>query len=138
MQSPFPTRPRIPLTAPGQPTLALQVQHPPHQADESTDVLYVHGSTFGADVQAWWSGDWLYDPACVEAPTLLVRGEWGSLCTDTDSATLLDALGSTHKADCKIERATHLMQLEIQRGLLYHHTNAFLQEVMSTNTQESV
>jgi alpha-beta hydrolase superfamily lysophospholipase len=90
----------------------------------------------GADVQAWWSGDWLYEPACVEAPTLLVRGEWDSLCTDADAATLLDALGSEQKADCKIERATHLMHLESQREVLYRHTKEFLQHV--TTTEESV
>ncbi len=91
----------------------------------------------GADVQAWWSGDWMYDPAGVEAPTLLVRGEWDSLCTDADAANLLDALGSTHKLDRRIEHATHLMHLEKQRGLLYEHTNQFLQEV-TTNTKEFV
>jgi len=92
----------------------------------------------GADVQAWWSGNWLYEPARVEVPTLLVRGEWDSLCTDADAATLLAALGSTHKADCRIARATHLMHLESQRGVLYHHTNTFLQDLMTTHTQESV
>jgi alpha-beta hydrolase superfamily lysophospholipase len=91
----------------------------------------------GADVQAWWSGDWLYDPACVQAPTLLVRGEWDSLCTDVDATALLGALGSTHKTDCRIERATHLMHLESQRAVLYRHTNDFLQEV-TNNTKEFV
>ena len=91
-------------------------------------------------MQAWWAGDWLYEPACVTAPTLPVRGEWDSLCTDTDAATLLDALRSSHKADCKIKCATHLMHLESQRGLLYQHTNNFLQEIAATEittTKES-
>nr|WP_295782043.1 alpha/beta fold hydrolase [Rhodoferax sp.] len=88
-----------------------------------------------ADVQAWRSGHWLYEPGCVEAPTLLVRGEWDSLCTDADATTLLEALGSTHKADCKIESATHLMHLESQREVLYRHTNAFLQHI---TTEESL
>lgn len=90
----------------------------------------------GADVQAWWSGDWLYQPACVEAPTLLVRGAWDSLCTDADAATLLGALGSQHTADRKVERATHLMHLECHRTELYRHTNDFLQSVLTTTTQE--
>jgi alpha-beta hydrolase superfamily lysophospholipase len=318
VQSSFPTRPRIPLRAPGQPTLALQVQYPPHRKDAGTDVLYLHGSTFGADmsifyrldghswadalndaglsvwgfdwagyghserypqgvttpvgrmadvlpqlrrvvgairarnsdrpialiahswgggvaaayaalypqdvkalvlfgpitprtptgntappaapaashytvslwaqyrrfvedvprgqpqvlseahfqawgeaylatdptartrtppsvwtptgpsadVQAWWSGDWMYAPACVKAPTLVVRGEWDSLCTDADAKTLLDALGSTDKRDCKIARATHLMHLEAQREVLYRHTNEFLQFTTSTTTTQ--
>ncbi|MES2951340.1 MAG: alpha/beta fold hydrolase [Pseudomonadota bacterium] len=90
----------------------------------------------GSDVQAWWSGDWMYEPACVKAPTLLVHGEWDSLCTDADAATLLDALGSAHKVGHKIGRATHLMHLEAQREVLYAHTNNFLQYV--TTTEESV
>ena len=91
----------------------------------------------GADVQAWWSGEWLYQPACVGAPTLLVRGEWDSLCTDTDAATLLNALGSVHKVDCKIKRATHLMHLEGQREALYRHTHEFLQHATTTTAEES-
>lgn len=83
-----------------------------------------------ADVRAWWSGEWLYAPAQVRAPTLLVRGEWDSLCSDADAATLLAALGSTHAQDCRIERATHLMHLEAQRGVLHQHTNQFLLDVL--------
>lgn len=84
-----------------------------------------------ADIRAWWSGKWLYEPSQVQAPTLLVRGEWDSLCTDTDANTLLNALGSPHAVDCKIERATHLMHLEAQRSVLYQRTNAFLQEALA-------
>lgn len=79
-----------------------------------------------ADVRAWWSGHWLFEPADVKASTLLVRGEWDSLCTDADAATLLNALGSEHKSDCKIGCATHLMHLETQRVELYRQTNEFL------------
>ena len=86
----------------------------------------------GADVRAWWSGDWLYAPADVQAPTMVVRGEWDSLCTDTDAATLLGALGSAHTVDCKIEHATHLMHLESQRSVLYRNTNDFLQSITTT------
>ena len=57
VQSSFPTRPRIPLGAPGRPGLALQVQHPSHQTDDRSDVLYVHGSTFGADMSIFYRFD---------------------------------------------------------------------------------
>lgn len=83
-----------------------------------------------ADLRAWWSGEWLYEPARVQAPTLLVRGAWDSLCTDADAATLLAALGSPCKADCRIEDATHLMHLEQQRGALYRQVNTFLLEAL--------
>ena len=88
----------------------------------------------GLDVQAWWSGEWLYEPAQVQAPTLLVRGAWDALCTDADAKTLLNALGSAQKADCKIARATHLMHLESQRTVLHEHTNAFLQTLFRNDT----
>ena len=57
VQSSFPTRPRIPLTAPGQAALALQVLHLPQNRDDPSDVLYVHGSTFGADMSIFYRFD---------------------------------------------------------------------------------
>jgi alpha-beta hydrolase superfamily lysophospholipase len=83
-----------------------------------------------ADVRAWWSGQWLFEPADVKASTLLIRGEWDSLCTDADAATLLNALGGAHRSDCRIARATHLMHLETQRVELYRQTNEFLRAVI--------
>ncbi|MDL2356256.1 MAG: alpha/beta fold hydrolase [Pseudomonadota bacterium] len=80
-----------------------------------------------ADVQALWSGQALYDPACIAAPTLLVRGEWDTVCTGADAHQLLRALGSARKSAVTIERATHLVHLESQRGLLYNAVNTFLQ-----------
>lgn len=85
-----------------------------------------------ADVRAWWSGEWLYEPARVLAPTLLVRGAWDSLCTDADAAKLLAALGSPRKTDCRIDGATHLMHLEQQRGALYQRANAFLLDALAS------
>jgi alpha-beta hydrolase superfamily lysophospholipase len=79
-----------------------------------------------ADVLALWSGQSLYDPKRIVAPTLLVRGEWDSACDDDDAASLMAALGSADKAHVKIERATHLMHLETQRGALYDEVNRFL------------
>lgn len=82
-----------------------------------------------ADVLALWSGQDLYDPSLIIAPTLLVRGEWDSVCADADAHCLLRALGSADKTDARIERATHLMHLESQRGLLYNAVNTFLQRI---------
>ncbi len=82
-----------------------------------------------ADIRAWWSGQWQFEPSQVVAPTLLVRGAWDSLCTDADAAVLLGALGSTHTVDRTVECATHLMHLEAQRDQLYQHVNQFLSTV---------
>ena len=64
-----------------------------------------------ADIGALWSGQALYDPSLIRAPTLLVRGEWDSLCTDADVSHLL-------------------MHLESQRGVLHNRVNMFLERTM--------
>lgn len=79
-----------------------------------------------ADIAALWSGQALYDPARVAAPTLLVRGEWDSLCTDADAGRLCAAMTACSVEDVKIPRATHLMHLERQRSELYAVVNRFL------------
>lgn len=83
-----------------------------------------------ADIGALWTGRALYDPSLVIAPTLLVHGEWDSLCTEADASHLLSALGSKDKVDVTIERATHLMHLESQRQVLHNRVNLFLQRTM--------
>ena len=83
-----------------------------------------------ADIGAMWSGQALYDPSLIVAPTLVVRGDWDSLCADADASSLLSGLGSKDKADVKIARATHLMHLESQRILLHDHVNAFMKRTM--------
>jgi alpha-beta hydrolase superfamily lysophospholipase len=82
-----------------------------------------------ADIAALWSGQALYDPAKVRAPTLLVRGEWDTLCTDGDAGRLLSALAAPIRQDAKIPRATHLMHLEQQCSQLHAAVNRFLEEV---------
>ncbi|MQA19391.1 alpha/beta fold hydrolase [Rugamonas rivuli] len=78
------------------------------------------------DVRALWSGHALYDPARIGTPTLLVRGEWDSVCSEADAVRLLTELGGSIKVCKTIPRATHLMHLESSRGLLYNAVNAFL------------
>jgi pimeloyl-ACP methyl ester carboxylesterase len=78
------------------------------------------------DLTELWSGKALYEAERITMPTLIVRGEWDSVCNDQDAATLLASIGTEHKRDCKIERATHLMHLETQRVSLYQAVNDFL------------
>lgn len=85
-------RPFWRLEEPGQPIVALQVQAPTaaaHSGAHGVDVVYPHGSTFGADLSIFSSFDgrsWAdaltpseWTPAGPGAdvlePTLLVRGE---------------------------------------------------------------
>jgi pimeloyl-ACP methyl ester carboxylesterase len=80
-----------------------------------------------ADILAAWSGELAYDPARIAAPTLIVRGEWDSLCTDADARWLLDALSAAPvRGDAKISKGTHLMHLEASRDELYGATATFL------------
>jgi alpha-beta hydrolase superfamily lysophospholipase len=81
------------------------------------------------DVRALWSGEALYDPTHILAPTLLVRGQWDSACTDDDAVHLMAALQVADKTDVVIAQATHLMHLERQRGALHDEVNRFLLRV---------
>jgi len=74
-----------------------------------------------------WAGKLGYDPAAISAPVAIIRGEWDSLCTDTDAAGLFRSLtASPVRRDVKISRATHLMHLESGRFALYRETGSFL------------
>lgn len=79
------------------------------------------------DIFDAWAGELAYDPACVQAPVAIIRGEWDGMCTDEDARWLLGALrASPVRRDVKIGRATHLMHLEENRWALYRETEAFL------------
>jgi pimeloyl-ACP methyl ester carboxylesterase len=79
------------------------------------------------DILRAWHGDLAYDPAQVRAPIAIVRGEWDGLVPDDDARWLFDAFkASPIRRDIKINRATHLMHLELMRPALYRETNEFL------------
>jgi pimeloyl-ACP methyl ester carboxylesterase len=79
------------------------------------------------DIFDAFAGDLAYDPARVRAPVAIIRGEWDSLCTDTDAAWLFGALcNAPLRRDIKIARATHLMHPEENRYALYRETETFL------------
>jgi alpha-beta hydrolase superfamily lysophospholipase len=67
-------------------------------------------------------------------PTLLIRGEWDSVCDDRDAAHLLKNIGASDKSDVKIPYATHLMHLESQRVALHNAVNQFLHRVAKETT----
>lgn len=69
-----------------------------------------------------------YEPASIQAPVAIIRGEWDSVVTDAEARWLFDALKNAPiKRDVKISRATHLMHLEESRFALYRETQAFLE-----------
>jgi len=80
-----------------------------------------------ADVMNAWSGEMPYDPAKISTPILIVRGEWDSLCQDTDADWLRQALRAAPEIrDIIIPKATHLMHLERGRHALYTASVEFL------------
>jgi pimeloyl-ACP methyl ester carboxylesterase len=79
------------------------------------------------DIFDAWAGELAYDPGVVRAPVAIIRGEWDSMCTDTDARWLFDALAASPvRRDIKIGRATHLMHLEASRFALYREAETFL------------
>ena len=79
------------------------------------------------DILRAWHGTLAYDPGLVQAPVAVIRGEWDSLMPDEDARWLFDAFkASPIKRDVKINRATHLMHLEIMRAALHRETSTFL------------
>jgi pimeloyl-ACP methyl ester carboxylesterase len=80
-----------------------------------------------ADILAAFDGDLAYDPALIQAPTAILRGEWDSLCTDEDARWLFNALTAAPlRRDVKLSNGTHLMHLESSRHALYRETACFL------------
>lgn len=62
-----------------------------------------------SEVIAAWHGLFPYDPARIQAPTAIIRGEWDGLMTDADARWLFDAMtNAPEKRDVKISRGTHL------------------------------
>ena len=80
-----------------------------------------------ADILAAWQGSLPYDPAKIGVPSLVIRGEWDSLCTGEDARFLLDRIRCNVKHDIVVPKATHLMHLETGRFKLWKATAAFLQ-----------
>jgi alpha-beta hydrolase superfamily lysophospholipase len=79
-----------------------------------------------ADILDVWSGGFTYMPADVQAPTLIVRGEWDTWSTAADAAWLRNNRSHRATQEVVIPRATHVMHLEENRHLLYRATDRFL------------
>jgi pimeloyl-ACP methyl ester carboxylesterase len=79
------------------------------------------------DILHAWHGALGYDPALVQAPVAIIRGEWDGLIPDEDARWLFDAFRAAPiKRDIKVSRGTHLLHLEAMRFALYRETTTFL------------
>jgi alpha-beta hydrolase superfamily lysophospholipase len=83
-----------------------------------------------ADVDALWSGEPLVAASRIECPTLVVRGEWDSVCDDADAASFLAECGAADRRDVVLARGTHLMHLERTRGALHEAVGRFLRQAV--------
>jgi pimeloyl-ACP methyl ester carboxylesterase len=74
-----------------------------------------------------WHGRLAYEPAKVQAPLAIIRGEWDGLLLDEDARGLFDEFTQAPaKRDIKISRGTHLMHLESARVALWQESINFL------------
>jgi pimeloyl-ACP methyl ester carboxylesterase len=81
-----------------------------------------------ADLADAWSGKFIYDPAKIKSPTLIIRGEWETITTDEDAHWLYKSLTNVPlKRDILISRATHVMHLEKSRYQVYREVQVFLE-----------
>lgn len=77
-----------------------------------------------ADILALWGGADLYHPTKLTAPLLVARGEWDSLCTGADVASL-KARGM-QLTEAVIPESGHLAHMETNRAVLWEVVNDFL------------
>jgi pimeloyl-ACP methyl ester carboxylesterase len=79
-----------------------------------------------ADILDAWCGASAYIPGAIQAPTLIVRGEWDTWSTTADAEWLVDNRPQRVTQDVVIPRATHVMHLEENRHQLYRAARRFL------------
>jgi len=92
------------------------------------------------DLAAAWAGHYPYDPAAIRAQTLIVRGEWDSITTDTDAAWLVARLSRAPGGaqDVKLPRGAHRMHLETNRQALFDAVGAFLADLRPAGRSPTV
>ena len=84
------------------------------------------------DIMTLWSGGDLYDPAAITAPTLIVRGEWDSVCSAADVERLQSRMKAKIITSQVVSTSGHLAHLETNRAVLWAKVNDFLKSAPST------
>ena len=79
-----------------------------------------------ADIMALWTGADLYDPAALKTPTLIVRGEWDSVCSAADVERVQSRMVNAKVQSKIIPTSGHLAHIEMNRTMLWAATNGFL------------
>jgi pimeloyl-ACP methyl ester carboxylesterase len=82
----------------------------------------------------WAAGRAFYDPAEIEAPTLLIHGEWDrDVPLDATQAYFRRLTGAAYKRWIEIGQATHMLILERHRQQAFDAIAAFLDEKSLSN-----
>lgn len=81
-----------------------------------------------ADLIEVFNGCPLYDPAQIQSPVLLVRGEADTTSTATDAGRLFASLGSHEKHYLQLAPGSHFLCIENNRVSLYRAIAHFLGE----------
>lgn len=83
-----------------------------------------------ADFSDAWAGHLPYEPSRIVTPTLIVRGEWDRIATDSDARWLRAALSHVPggASDIKLPQGAHRMHLERNRQALFDAVGEFLRE----------
>jgi pimeloyl-ACP methyl ester carboxylesterase len=81
---------------------------------------------FGSDLDIMWGGGDVYDPADIKTPTLIVRGEWDSVCSAADVERLQSRMTNAKVQTQIIPESGHLAHLETNRAMLWATVNAYL------------
>ena len=91
----------------------------------------------GVDMAEVSAGRFVYDPAKINVPTLIILGEWDAIATDEGGKRLFDLLtGTQRKSRVILGRGTHLPQFESVRFELYRNIIAFM-EIDDRDTVDS-
>jgi pimeloyl-ACP methyl ester carboxylesterase len=94
-------------------------------AEEKLAVRFPSGPS--VDVDDLRHGQAYYDPARIQAPTLLVRGEWDAWPNDADYKQLFERLtGAAERQYAVIPHGTHVMHLEAAHNALWKAVETFL------------
>ena len=92
-----------------------------------------------ADAAEINTGKFPYDPSKIQAPTLVIIGEWDTVTPDEGARELFNSLKSTSlKRYVIIGRATHTVQFEESRFQLYEEVRTFLAGADSSRGQGTV
>lgn len=76
----------------------------------------------------WRNGVAYYDPKKITARVLICAGGWDLTAPILESQALLESLTNASTRQLKgVPKSTHLMQIEQNRELLYHHVQTFLE-----------